>query len=163
MRCLFCLWLLRRYSIPHFFIAIIQFFCINKQPTLLAQQPALAPLTRHFQSNDKISKNLFHGRRIVLSAQPNCFSISTPYFSHRKSTAFSLQSHCFYPPIPQLLPSKNIAFAPPKHHPVKTKFIFKSLKNKYIILEVLLILIYLPYCFVIRMFLSNFVCSFNNT
>ena len=31
------------------------------------------------------------------------------------------------------------------------------------VLRIILIVIYLPYCFVIRMFLSNFVCSFNNT
>ena len=101
-------------------------FSIYKELTLLAQQPAFTSFTKHFQSNNKISKNLFQGRRIALSSQPNCFSISAPYFSHKKSTAFSLQSHCFYPPIPQLLPSKNIAFAPPMHHPMKTKFIFKS-------------------------------------
>ena len=126
MRCLFCLWALKRYFFPHILIVIIQLSSANKKLTLLAQQPAFAPLTKHFQFNNKISKNLFHGKGIALSSQPNSSSLSIPYFSRRKSIAFSLQSHCFYPPIPSLLPSKNIAFAPPVHHPLETKLIFKS-------------------------------------
>ena len=141
MRCLFCLCPPKRYSIPHFFIAIIQFFCINKQPTLLAQQPAFTSFTKHFQYNNKATKNIFHSRRIALSSQVNCpFHFSLLFPSQKKHcfqltislllaynlTAFSLQSHCFYSPISQLLPRKNIAFAPPMHHPMKTKFIFKS-------------------------------------
>ena len=126
MRCLFCLWALKRYFFPHILIAITQLTPTYKLPTFLAQQPAFTPLTNNSQFNNKISKNLFHGKGIALSSQPNSSSLSIPYFSRSKSIAFSLQSHCFYPPIPSLLPSKNIAFAPPAHHPMKTKLIFKS-------------------------------------
>lgn len=90
MRCLFCLCPLKRYFLPHILIAVIQLSSAYKELTLLAQQQVLVPLTKHFQSDNKISKNLFYGKGIDLLSQPNCFSILTPYFSHRKSTAFRL-------------------------------------------------------------------------